>query len=208
VKNNRIDDLLRQPIAPSPALTGASLTDPLILTRQQLLQTRPMPSSPKPSMKMTSNEDSSSNKKLQEAGFVLSNQTRVPSKVKKAQISMCNFHSCKSTRRNFLLYLERHLMAANIPPRKEEGSYTYSLSVGGILCLLIGVRSLPLLRSKCKNPPPPTPHHPCIFRFNDSVRLVLYNGCSPWVGDVPKRKWGWSQLLPHPRLLILGMPLP
>jgi len=77
---SKIDDLLRQPIAPSPALTGASLTDPLILTRQQLLQTRPMPSSPKPSMKMTSNEDSSSNKKLQEAGFVLSNQTRVPSK--------------------------------------------------------------------------------------------------------------------------------
>ncbi|CAM6011664.1 unnamed protein product [Sphagnum balticum] len=70
------EEVESQPIAPSPALTGASLTDPLNLTRQQLLQTRPMPSSPKPSMKMTSNKDSSSNKKLQEAGFVLSTQTR------------------------------------------------------------------------------------------------------------------------------------
>ncbi len=34
-----------------------------------------------------------------------------------------------------------HLISINIPPRKEEGYYTYSLRVG---CLLIGVKSLPL----------------------------------------------------------------
>jgi hypothetical protein len=41
----------------------------------------------------------------------------------------------------------------NIPLRKEEGSYTYSLRVGRKLCLVIGVRSLPLSRSRCKNLP-------------------------------------------------------
>ncbi len=42
----------------------------------------------------------------------------------------------------------------NTPPRKEEGSYTYSLRAGGILQLIMAVRHLEFLRSSCKNPPP------------------------------------------------------
>jgi hypothetical protein len=34
-----------------------------------------------------------------------------------------------------------------------------------ILCLLIWIRSLPLLMSRCKNPPPLTPHDLRMFRF-------------------------------------------
>jgi len=40
----------------------------------------------------------------------------------------------------------------NFPPRNWEGYYAYSSRVGGKLCLLIGVRTLPLL-SRHKNPP-------------------------------------------------------
>jgi len=52
------------------------------------------------------------------------------------------------------------------PPRTKEGYYAYGLRVGGQLCLLIGVPSLALLRSRYNNCP-----------------LVWY---SPWVGDIPK----------------------
>jgi hypothetical protein len=47
----------------------------------------------------------------------------------------------------------RHLyLSMNIPPTKEEGSYAYSLRVRGRICLIIGVRSFPLL-SRHKNHP-------------------------------------------------------
>jgi hypothetical protein len=52
-----------------------------------------------------------------------------------------------------------------IPPRKEEQSYNYSLRVGERLGLIIGVRSLPLLQIRCKNPSLPLVIH-----------LVLDNG--------------------------------
>jgi len=42
-------------------------------------------------------------------------------------------------------------MPMNILPKIVEGSYTYSLRVGSILCLLIGVRSALLLRSRSNN---------------------------------------------------------
>ncbi len=45
-----------------------------------------------------------------------------------------------------------HLIFMNFPPRNWEGNYAYSSRVGGKLCLLIGVRTLPLL-SRHKNPP-------------------------------------------------------
>ncbi len=59
----------------------------------------------------------------------------------------------------------------NIPPRKEEGSYTYSSRMGGKLCLLTAVGSLPLLRSRCKNPP--SPHNLCMFRFMIALPSAL-----------------------------------
>jgi len=40
------------------------------------------------------------------------------------------------------------------PPRNKEGYYAYGQRVGGQLCLLIGVPSLALLRSRYINPPP------------------------------------------------------
>jgi hypothetical protein len=51
----------------------------------------------------------------------------------------------------------------NIPPRKEEGYNTYSLTVRGILHLEVGLRSLLLLRSRHKNHP--MPHDLCMLRF-------------------------------------------
>ncbi len=40
---------------------------------------------------------------------------------------------------------------------KDEDFDNYIFTMGGKLCLLIEVRSLPILRSGCKNPPP-TPY--------------------------------------------------
>ncbi len=37
---------------------------------------------------------------------------------------------------------------------KDEDFDNYIFTMGGKLCLLIEVRSLPILRSGCKNPPP------------------------------------------------------
>ncbi len=53
------------------------------------------------------------------------------------------------------------LIFMNFPPRNWEGYYAYSSKVGGKLWLLIGVRTLPLLRSMHKNPPiyPPCDLH-------------------------------------------------
>jgi len=68
---------------------------------------------------------------------------------------------------NHLKYSEKicnvcggHLIFMNFPPRNWEGYYAYSSRVGGKLCLLIDVRTLPLL-SRHKNPPihwPPDLH--------------------------------------------------
>jgi hypothetical protein len=51
-----------------------------------------------------------------------------------------------------------HLISINLPPRNWEGYYTYSSRMGGKLCLLIGVTTLPLLRSRHKNRPIHKPH--------------------------------------------------
>jgi hypothetical protein len=48
-------------------------------------------------------------------------------------------------------------MSINFPSRNWEGYYAYSSRSGGKLCLLVGVRTLPLLRSRHKDPPIHTP---------------------------------------------------
>jgi hypothetical protein len=60
-----------------------------------------------------------------------------------------------------------HVWIYNIPLRKEDGSYTFSLRV-------IGVRSLLLVRSRCKNPPPLRPCDLC--RFMLMTFTSFYNG--------------------------------
>jgi hypothetical protein len=64
------------------------------------------------------------------------------------------------------VYLESTFISVNIPPKKEERSYTYYLEHEGsyILCTFIGVRSLPLL----------CPHDLHIFRLRIKYCLVLY----------------------------------
>jgi hypothetical protein len=49
----------------------------------------------------------------------------------------------------------------------KEGSYTYFWRVRGKLLLhnYIGVRSLPLLSSRCQNPPPSAPDDQCMLKF-------------------------------------------
>jgi hypothetical protein len=48
-----------------------------------------------------------------------------------------------------------------------EGYYAYSLKVGRFLQLvtILGVIFLTLVRRRCKNSPPPTPHNLYMFRF-------------------------------------------
>jgi hypothetical protein len=56
-----------------------------------------------------------------------------------------------------------HLLSINFPPRNWDGYYAYSSRMGEKLCLLVGIRTLPLLRSRHTNPPS---HMPCdIHRF-------------------------------------------
>jgi len=51
-----------------------------------------------------------------------------------------------------------HLIFINFPPSNWEGSYAYFSRMGRKLCLLeVGVRTLPLLRSRHKHPPIPKP---------------------------------------------------
>jgi hypothetical protein len=62
-----------------------------------------------------------------------------------------------------------YLIAMNFPPRNWEWYYAYSSRVGGKLCLLISVRTLPLLRCRHKNPPI---HMPCdLHRFGSWLIL-------------------------------------
>jgi hypothetical protein len=56
-------------------------------------------------------------------------------------------------------------MSMNIPCRKEEGYYHD---------LLIGVRSLPLFRSRYKSPCPPTPCDLPMFRFMRTVITLRF----------------------------------
>jgi hypothetical protein len=51
----------------------------------------------------------------------------------------------------------------NFPTRNWEGYYAYSSRVEGKLCLLLGVRTLPLFRSRHKNSPIHTPRD--LLRF-------------------------------------------
>ncbi len=78
--------------------------------------------------------------------------------------------------------------------------------LGGILCLLIGVGTLLLLRSRHKNLPF---IHLTIYvgLVHDEICLMLYNRLSPRVGDILKM-WGWIWLWLCPRSLILRMPPP
>jgi hypothetical protein len=73
----------------------------------------------------------------------------------------------------------------NIAPRKEDQAYTYSLRVGGKLCLLIGVRPLLLLNSGSKNHPPHDLH---MFKF------IYFSPHALWwvkvMGTFPKCKVG------------------
>jgi hypothetical protein len=53
-----------------------------------------------------------------------------------------------------------------------------------ILCLLIGIRSLPLLMSRCKNPPPLTPHDLQMFRFVSCFTMVEYLNVPSCMGRI------------------------
>jgi hypothetical protein len=70
----------------------------------------------------------------------------------------------------------------NIPPRKQEGSYTYSLREKD----QVGERALPLLRSRCKNPSLPRLCDLRTFRF-----MITFTSFFTMVVDIPKM-WGWS----------------
>jgi hypothetical protein len=72
----------------------------------------------------------------------------------------------------------------NILLYKEEEYYPYSLRVGGKFCPLIGVRSLSLLRKRCKNLSP---------RFCDLFMIrfmIIFPSVLPWIkpkgGDILK----------------------
>ncbi len=66
-----------------------------------------------------------------------------------------------------------HLLSMDFHPRNWERYFAYSSRVGGKLCLLIGVRTLPLLRSRHMNPPIHTP--PDLHWVHDKICLVLYH---------------------------------
>jgi hypothetical protein len=56
-----------------------------------------------------------------------------------------------------------HFISMNFPPRNWEGYYANSSRVGGKLYLIIGVKTIPLLRGRHKNPPT---YKPCdLHRF-------------------------------------------
>jgi hypothetical protein len=69
----------------------------------------------------------------------------------------------QSTWQNFLVYL-RGTIHMNIPPRTEDGSFTY-LRVWRKLWLLLGVNSLSHLKNRPKNLVPPALPDLYLFRF-------------------------------------------
>ncbi len=101
----------------------------------------------------------------------------------------------------------------NSPLRKEEGSYIYSLRVGGRELMptcrhhkLLGISWLPFLRSRCRNPPSPKPHDlqlsSFMIRFASCFTMGKDHGCRTFV-KLQGQTWP-----PHHRHLILGMPRP
>ncbi len=75
-----------------------------------------------------------------------------------------------------------YLMPFNILPKKEETySYTYSLRMGWILVLEVVVKSVPLLRSRCKN----SPSDLFISRFMMTFTLCYCNILDPCFGNAP-----------------------
>jgi hypothetical protein len=84
----------------------------------------------------------------------------------------------------------------NIPYRKEEEFYTYSLRVGGILWLLrlIVVRSSPLLRSRLKNLACPTSHGLCMVRFILTSISCFTGGGHSWRGETWLQPWLYISL--------------
>ncbi len=61
----------------------------------------------------------------------------------------------------------------NIPLRKQEEIYAYSVRVKVKTHLLVSVRILPFLRSRCKNPPLCGPCNLPMFRFTITVALCF-----------------------------------
>jgi len=65
----------------------------------------------------------------------------------------------KTTPTYFLVHLEG---ALHIPENKRRTLTFYSITTSEKICLLIGVRSLPLLRSRCKSTSPKATYRPKI----------------------------------------------
>jgi hypothetical protein len=64
--------------------------------------------------------------------------------------------------------------SVDITPRKEEGYYSDTLRVRGILSLYVDIKSLlPLLSIRHKNPHPPLPNVLCLFRL-----IINFTSCS------------------------------
>lgn len=80
---------------------------------------------------------------------------------------------------------------------------------GKQLCIFARIRSLPLLRSRHKNPPPPMPRDLCM-KIHDKVHLaihlMLYDG-KAHLKDIPKMQ-GQTWVLTCGRPLIWEMPHP
>jgi len=75
-----------------------------------------------------------------------------------------------------------YLMPLNILPKKEETYYyTYSLRMGCILCLEVVVKSVPHLRSRCKN----SPSDLFMFRFMMTFTLCYCNILDPLFWECP-----------------------
>lgn len=75
-----------------------------------------------------------------------------------------------------------YLLPLNILPKKEETySYTYSLRIGWILCLEVVVKSVPLLRSRCKN----SPSDLFMSRFMMTFTLCYCNILDPLFWECP-----------------------
>ncbi len=63
-----------------------------------------------------------------------------------------------------------HLISLNSPPRQVQGYYT--IRVGWVLDLYVGVGPNPLVVNRCKNLSPPTPHGLHMFRF-----MITFASC-------------------------------
>jgi hypothetical protein len=128
-------------------------------------------------------------KSLVMACMQISKRNIMPWSLKSADLDHSFYHvpwkfQVKQEWTNFVSVFRGHLTSVNTPPRKGEGSYTYSLRAGGILHLVIGVRHLPFLRSSCKNPPLCKPSQFMITLFASCFTMVKAEGS----GTYPKCK--------------------